>query len=194
MKAGIFVVAELGEPVREQILEVQRWADPRLAAGTPPHVTMVGSSGVGPLPLGTPVELLREKVEPITRETPPITMKFERPHRFMQTDIIVLPLDPHGPLRVLHERVASTGLPFERARFQFSPHATLSFYPRMTPGDVEAATRAALRGRGGDHGAAVLLDAASAAEQAGAGFEVGGLSWMAKAVRYNPFATASSSF
>ena len=58
MKAGIFVVAELGEPVREKILEVQRWADPRLAAGTPPHVTMVGSSGVGPLPLGTPVEIM----------------------------------------------------------------------------------------------------------------------------------------
>jgi 2'-5' RNA ligase len=112
---------------------VQRWADPRLASGTPPHVTMVGSSGVGPLPLGTSVELLRERIEPITRETAPITMRFERPHRFMQTDIIVLPLDPHGPLRVLHERVASTGLPFERARFQFSPHATLSFYPRMTP-------------------------------------------------------------
>lgn len=133
MKAGIFVIAELSDPVCEQILEVQRWADPRLAAGTPPHVTMVGSSGVGPLPLGTPVALLREKIEPITRETAPITMKFERPHRFMQTDIIVLPLDPHGPLRVLHERVAQTGLPFERARFQFSPHATLSFYPRMTP-------------------------------------------------------------
>jgi len=133
MKAGIFVVAELSEPVREKILEVQRWADPRLAAGTPPHVTMVGSSGVGPLPLGTSVALLREKIEPITRETAPITMRFERPHRFMQTDIIVLPLDPHGPLRELHERVASTGLPFERARFQFSPHATLSFYPRMTP-------------------------------------------------------------
>jgi len=133
MKAGIFVVAELSEPVREKILEVQRWADPRLAAGTPPHVTMVGSSGVGPLPLGTSVALLREKIERITRETAPITMRFERPHRFMQTDIIVLPLDPHGPLRELHERVASTGLPFERARFQFSPHATLSFYPRMTP-------------------------------------------------------------
>jgi 2'-5' RNA ligase len=133
MKAGIFVVAELGGTVRDQILEVQRWADPRLAAGTPPHVTMVGSSGVGPLPLGTSALLLRERIEPITRETAPITMRFERPHRFMQTDIIVLPLDPHGPLRALHERVATSGLPFERARFQFSPHATLSFYRRMTP-------------------------------------------------------------
>jgi 2'-5' RNA ligase len=133
MKAGIFVVAELGGAVRDRILEVQRWADPRLAAGTPPHITMVGSSGVGPLPLGTPVELMRERIEAITRDTPPIVMRFERPHRFMQTDIIVLPLDPHGPLRTLHERVASSGLPFERARFQFSPHATLSFYPRMQP-------------------------------------------------------------
>jgi 2'-5' RNA ligase len=133
MKAGMFVVAELGGAVRDRILEVQRWADPRLAAGTPPHITMVGSSGVGPLPLGTPVALLRERIGPITRDTAPITMKFERPHRFMQTDIIVLPLDPHGPLRTLHERVASSGLPFERARFQFSPHATLSFYPRIQP-------------------------------------------------------------
>jgi 2'-5' RNA ligase len=133
MKAGIFVVAELGGAVRDRILEVQQWADPRLAAGTPPHITMVGSSGVGPLPLGTPVALMRERIEPITRGTPPITMKFERPHRFMQTDIIVLPLDPHGPLRTLHERVAQSGLPFERARFHFSPHATLSFYPRMQP-------------------------------------------------------------
>ena len=132
MKAGIFVVAELGGAVRDRILEVQRWADPRLAAGTPPHITMVGSSGVGPLPLGTPVDVLRERIEPITRDTAPITMRFERPHRFMQTDIIVLPLDPHGPLRMLHERVATSGLPFERARFQFSPHATLSFYPRMS--------------------------------------------------------------
>ena len=116
MKAGIFVVAELGEPVREKILEVQRWADPRLAAGTPPHVTMVGSSGVGPLPLGTPVELLRERIEPITRDTAPITMRFERPHRFMQTDIIVLPLDPHGPLRTLHERVATSASSSHRTR------------------------------------------------------------------------------
>jgi hypothetical protein len=52
--------------------------------------------------------------------------------RFMQTEIVVLPLDPHGPLRVFHDRVASSGLPFQRARFTFSPHCTLSLYPTLS--------------------------------------------------------------
>jgi hypothetical protein len=50
----------------------------------------------------------------------------------MQSDIIVLPLDPHGPLRVLHDRIATSGLQFQRARFTFSPHCTLSLYPTLT--------------------------------------------------------------
>jgi hypothetical protein len=51
----------------------------------------------------------------------------------MQTDIVVLPMDPHGPLRTLHERIARSGLPFVRSRFLFTPHVTLSFYPALTP-------------------------------------------------------------
>jgi len=44
----------------------------------------------------------------------------------------VLPLDPHGPLRILHDRIVTSGLPFQRARFTFSPHCTLSLYPSLT--------------------------------------------------------------
>ena len=132
MKSGIFATMEIPAPARDRIAEVQRWADPRYAAESPPHVTIIGSSGAGPMPLDTPVERIRELVEPITRDTPPVTVTLERPHRFMQTEIVVLPLDPHGPLRTLHERIRSSGLPFERPRFPFSPHVTLSYYPRMT--------------------------------------------------------------
>jgi len=60
-------------------------------------------------------------------------LHFEHPVRFMQTDIIVLPLDPHGPLRTLHERIMASGLRFQPARFHFSPHCTLSYFPSMTP-------------------------------------------------------------
>lgn len=133
MKRGIFVVAELAGAVREKVLAVQRWADPKLSNGSPPHITLVGSSGVGPIPPDTPAERLRALVEPITSSTPPITVRFGLPVRFMQTDIIVLPLDPHGPLRTLHERIATSGLTFPQARFPFSPHSTLSFFPRLTP-------------------------------------------------------------
>src|SRR4051794_37027017 len=46
----------------------------------------------------------------------------------MQTNILVLPIDPHGPIRVLHDRLITSGLPFTRARYTFSPHCTLSLY------------------------------------------------------------------
>ena len=131
MKSGVFVMAHVEGPAREQILEVQRWADPRLAAGTPPHLTLAGTSGAGPMPAGTSAARIRALVGPIAADSAPITVRFERPHRFMQTNIVVLPVDPHGALRTLHERIAGSGLKFEQARFAFSPHATLSFYPRL---------------------------------------------------------------
>lgn len=133
MKSGIFVVAEVDGPARQRIADIQRWADPKLANLSPPHVTLAGSSGVGPMPADTDVDEIRTRVVPIAASTPPITVRFERPHRFMQTDIIVLPIDPHGPLRTLHERLATSGLTFERPRFAFSPHCTLSFFQTMTP-------------------------------------------------------------
>jgi 2'-5' RNA ligase len=133
MKSGIFVVAELTGEVRERVAEIQRWADPKLATASPPHITLVGSSGVGPIPGRTPIARIRELLEPIVSETPPIRVHFGPPMRFMQTDIIVLPIDPHGPLRTLHERIATSGLTFEQARFSFSPHCTLTFFPTLTP-------------------------------------------------------------
>jgi 2'-5' RNA ligase len=130
---GIFIVAELTGEVRERVHAIQRRFDPKLARGTPPHITLAGSSGVGPLPVGTDVRRVRALLEPIARATPPLTVRFERPHRYMTTDIIVLPIDPHGPIRALHDAIATSGLAFERSRHQFSPHCTLSFYRTLTP-------------------------------------------------------------
>ena len=124
---GIFVLSEIGGPLGERIRDVQRRFDPKLARETPPHVTLVGSSGVGPIVPSTPVERIRDALKPIADTTPVLELPFERPHRFMQTNIVVLPLDPHGPLRRLHDRIARSGLPFARAKFTFTPHATLSF-------------------------------------------------------------------
>ena len=131
--AGIFVLAELAGVAGERIAEIQRRYDPKLAASSAPHVTLVGSSGVGPIVPSTTVERLREALGPIAESTAPMSLALGAPMRFMQTEIVVLPLSPHGPLRTLHERIARSGLRFDRARFSFSPHATLSFYPTLTP-------------------------------------------------------------
>ena len=130
--AGIFILAELRGSVADEIRELQLRYDPKLAAIGKPHVTMGGSSGVGPMPANVAVSTLRERLAPIAASTPPLALQFGRPQHFMQTNIVSLPLDPHGPLRHLHERIATSGLPFTPARFPFTPHCTIHFYPTLT--------------------------------------------------------------
>lgn len=131
-KNGLFIIAEIGGAAGTIISEINRKYDPRLARYKAPHVTLAGSSGVGPIPPSVTIDELKEKLSPITTTTAVLTLDLGSPHRFMQSDIIVLPLSPHGPLRVLHDRIATSGLPFQRARFTFSPHCTLSLYPTLT--------------------------------------------------------------
>ncbi len=133
LKSGIFVIAEVKGPAGKRIRRIQKRFDPRLATEWAPHVTLAGSSGMGPIDSATPVDELRSRLEAVTRATPPLLLAFGHPIRFMQTNIVVLPLNPHGPLRQLHERIKSSGLRFERPRFYFTPHVTLSFYPEHPP-------------------------------------------------------------
>ena len=138
MRSAYYIVLPVESPAREAILDVQREFDPRLSRDWPPHATLAGSSGMGPLGGDTTVARVRELLEPIARETPPIELPFGLPMRFMQSNVVVLPLDPHGPLRALHERIKLAGLPYSAPRFAFTPHVTLSFYPEHPPERVRA--------------------------------------------------------
>jgi hypothetical protein len=129
---GIFVVAPIGGALGERITAIQQAHDPRLAKFWAPHLTLVGSSGTGPILPDTPVERLREALLPVAAAHPPLTLHFKRPERFTGRDIVVLPLDPHGPLRALHEALIRAGLSTYPARFPFTPHVTLTMYPPLT--------------------------------------------------------------
>lgn len=135
MKAGIVVVATLAGSVAERVHEIQARFDPRMAAELPPHLTLIGSSGMGPISVGTTPEALRGALLPVTESTPPLELHFEPPLRFMQSQVVVLPLDPNGAVRVLHDRIAAqiraAGIVAERARFTFTPHCTLNLYREL---------------------------------------------------------------
>jgi 2'-5' RNA ligase len=129
---GIFVVIDARGAAGERIHAIQQAYDPKLANYLPPHLTLAGSSGIGPIDPSTPRDRLLEVMRDIASTTAPMVLEFKAPHRFMQTDIVVLPLDHHGPLRDLHERIANSGLSFQPARFSFTPHVTLSFFRTLT--------------------------------------------------------------
>jgi 2'-5' RNA ligase len=128
IRSGIFIIAPIPGAEGERIVALQAAHDPRLLKLGRPHVTLAGSSGMGPIAPETPVAELEAQLAPIAAATPPIVLHFGRPTRFMQTEIVVLPLDPHGPLRALHERIKTSGLRAAPPRFFFTPHVTLSLY------------------------------------------------------------------
>ncbi len=113
---GIFILAELPEEIGERVRTINERYDPKLARYKPPHITLTGSSGAGPMPPSVDIEVMRQKLEPIADETSPITLRF--------------------PIRVLHDKIIGSGLPFTRARYTFSPHCTLSLYPSLDPKSI----------------------------------------------------------
>ncbi|HEY4216084.1 MAG TPA: 2'-5' RNA ligase family protein [Gemmatimonadaceae bacterium] len=132
MKPGIIVMAEINGAAAAHLREIQQRYDPRMAAELPPHITITGSSGIGPFPPETTDAQLRLALEPVAASTPPFEVLLLPPERFMQSTVVVMRVDPNGPIRALHERIKSSGLSFEQPRFTFTPHATLSFYPELS--------------------------------------------------------------
>lgn len=135
---GIFITAELTGPVGAQVQELQRRFDPKLANELPPHITLLGSSGAGPIAPDTPIAAVRAALEPVGQSMPPLHLTFLPPLRFLGREIVVLPVDPHGPIRAVHERLKTAGLPYAIARYPFTPHCTLNFYPQLTPESLRA--------------------------------------------------------
>ncbi len=128
---GIFILAPIGGEAGEKIARLQRQYDPKFAALSHPHITLAGSSGVGPVAPGTDEQALKSVLEPLTRVTAPLELLFGPPTRFMQTNIVSVHLDPNGPIRELFDRIRASGLIFGPVRFAFTPHATISYFPTL---------------------------------------------------------------
>ena len=63
-------MSELNGDVAARVLDVQRRFDPRMAAELPPHVTITGSSGVGPISPDTTEDELIAALEARRRGEP----------------------------------------------------------------------------------------------------------------------------
>jgi 2'-5' RNA ligase len=129
---GIFITTELEGELAARIHALQAEFDPKMARYLPPHITITGSSGAGPLPTDIDKKILRASLEAAVKGIEPVTLQFGPPERFVGRNIVSLRLDPHGPLRTLHEKIKHCGLPFAPSRFPFTPHCTLNLYPELT--------------------------------------------------------------
>ena len=134
-------MSELRGDIASRVLDVQRQFDPRLAAELPPHVTITGSSGVGPIFPDTTDDEVIAALGVVAAASAPFDVQLQPPIQFMQSTVVVMPINPNGPIRTLHERIKSSGLSQERPRFTFTPHVTLSFYPELSRDALRELTR-----------------------------------------------------
>lgn len=132
MKPGIIVMTELRGALADRIRAIQERVDPRMLRELPPHITIAGSSGMGPISPDTPDQAVADALERVAHETPPFDVRVQPPMQFMQSNVVVMQIDPNGPIRALHERIKLSGLSYEQPRFTFTPHLTLSFYPELS--------------------------------------------------------------
>jgi 2'-5' RNA ligase len=146
MADGIFLVADLFGAEAERIAALQQELDPKYAAMFRPHVTLTGSSGAGVLPADFDPIALRDALTRVCAEIAPLDLVFGAPERFPATNIIMLPLPVHGPVRWLHDRLAQSGLPFAAPRFAFTPHCTVHFFRTMSEAAWRRAQRFRVRG------------------------------------------------
>lgn len=145
MADGIFIVADLFGAEADRIAALQQKLDPKFAKLFRPHVTLAGSSGVGVLPLNTSTAELTAALTRVGEAVAPLDFVFGAPDRFPATNIIMLPLPVHGPVRWLHDRIATCGLPFAAPKFAFTPHCTLHFFRTMTEESWRRAQRFKVR-------------------------------------------------
>jgi 2'-5' RNA ligase len=119
-----FIVAEIPEPVRSQV-QALRDSLKTLTAKLPVEITLAGSSGVGPIPAGTDLSLIKRHLDRILRDISPFRARFSAIRMFPNTSIFYLEPFDRSSFDQLHQELRISGIPFSGNRWPYNPHCTL---------------------------------------------------------------------
>src|SRR5215471_16663327 len=131
-----FVAIDIPDPWRSEIQGIRDRLK-TLTAKLPVEITLAGSSGVGPIPEGTDIELIRAEVERIAASTSAFRMEFAGVSHFPDTGVFFFPPKDRTPFDSLHYSFASSKIPFTSSAFPFRPHCTLRVGPKVEPSVTE---------------------------------------------------------
>ena len=119
-----YVVAEIPEPIRSKI-QTMRESFGTPTALLPVEITLLGSSGVGPIPAGTPIQTIQEQIDLLFAPIAPWTVSFAEIKAFPNTAIAYLsPVDRNCFDRI-HAILRAPAIPHTESAFPFHPHCSL---------------------------------------------------------------------
>ena len=119
-----YIVAEIPEPVRSQV-QALRDSLNTLTAKLPVDITLAGSSGVGPIPVGTDLSLINRHLDRTLSDILPFCARFSAIRTFPNTSIFYLEPFDRSPFDHIHQELRVSGIPFSEIQWPYNPHCTL---------------------------------------------------------------------
>lgn len=141
-----YIVLELPEPIASTVHGIRVEQGDEFQASMPTEITIVGSSGVGCIAQDQDPNELFKIIDEIAASTPPITVSFDRSHRFPGTDIVVMKLEDETLLRSLHQRFVNSGVKFQNTNFPYMPHCTLRSKSPLTDEEMVQLSKLRIEG------------------------------------------------
>lgn len=141
-----YIVLELPEPISSTIHNLRDELGDDFQASMPNEITIVGSSGVGTIALDQDPGEFFKAINKIAASTPPITVSFDKIHRFPGTDIVVMKLKDETLVRSLYQKFAESGIKFQDTKFAYEPHCTLRSKSPLTDQEMEELSKLKIEG------------------------------------------------
>lgn len=141
-----YIVLELPEPIASTIHNIRAELGDDFQASMPTEITIIGSSGVGCIAQDQDPDELFKVIDEIAASTPPITVSFDKVHRFPGTDIVVMKLKDETLVRSLHKRFVESGIKFQDSNFAYEPHCTLRSKSPLTDQEMEELSKLKIEG------------------------------------------------
>lgn len=141
-----YIVLELPEPISSTIHSIRTKLGDDFQASMPNEITIVGSSGLGVIAKDQDPDEFLKVIDEIAASTPPITVTFDKAHRFPGTDIVVMKLKDDTLVRSLHQKFVESGIKFQHTDFAYEPHCTLRSKPPLTNQEMEELSKLKIEG------------------------------------------------
>jgi hypothetical protein len=122
------VVLEIPSPVRG-VIQSMRERLATVTARLPVEITAAGSSGVGPIPVGTDKDDTEKRVKSVLSGVKAFRVRFQEIRRFPNTDIFYLTPEERQPFDQMHEALKESGIAFGPNAWPYNPHCTLRAGP-----------------------------------------------------------------
>ena len=138
IKHPAYITVDIPEPINSTVKKLRRRYG-NVHEQIPVEITIAGSSGVGPIPIGTSLELICSEVDKISQELHSFEMSFGRMTKFPNTTLSYLEPSDRSLFDQWHELFTSSEIPFSENTFPYNPHCTIRRF--TTTEDYEAAER-----------------------------------------------------